>query len=125
MNRRLIKLAKWADSSSEERHAEFRNNPNHNYPYRTLIKPMIYSKPISAVTVPVMRSVVPPATYTPGFKNMSIAAPELKAVAPEQVAVPVQVPVQAPVPAVSQPVAIEPKVEVVAPASEADVKEQE
>lgn len=41
--KRLKKLAKWADSSADERHAEFKSTSH--YPYKTLVKPMIYSKP--------------------------------------------------------------------------------
>jgi hypothetical protein len=48
--KRLQKLARWADSSADERHAEFRNTPSvtNNYPYRTFVKPMLYSKPVPA-----------------------------------------------------------------------------
>lgn len=69
LNRRLIKLAKWADSSQEDRHSEFRNNPNHNYPYRSLIKPMLYSKPISVTEINVMKSVKIPSHYTADSKS--------------------------------------------------------
>lgn len=64
MNRRLIKLAKWADSSSDERHAEFRNSANSNYPYRTLVKPMLYSKPIPVSDINRMKGVKIPAYYS-------------------------------------------------------------
>lgn len=69
MNRRLMKLAKWADSSSDERHAEFRNSANSNYPYRTLIKPMLYSKPIPVSDINRMKGVKIPAYYSKASLN--------------------------------------------------------
>ena len=65
LNRRLAKLAKWADSSADERHAEFRTNPMMSYPYRTLTKPMLYSKPIPTAEVSAMRPAKIPSYYIP------------------------------------------------------------
>jgi hypothetical protein len=69
LHRRLVKLAKWADSSSDDRHAEFKNAPlnstNTGYPYRTLIKPMLYSKPILVSEVHSMKGIKVPACYSP------------------------------------------------------------
>lgn len=56
-------MAKWADSSADERHAEFRNSANMNYPYRTLTKPMLYSKPIPVMEVNSMKNVQVPPYY--------------------------------------------------------------
>jgi hypothetical protein len=69
LNRRLAKLAKWADSSADERHAEFRNNPAMSYPYRTLTKPMLYSKPIPVNQISAMKGVQVPAFYKKGSKS--------------------------------------------------------
>jgi len=74
LNRRLVKLAKWADSSSEDRHGEFRNNPQHNYPYRSLIKPMIYSKPIPVAEINAVKTVAAPVTAS-SVKSENIVAP--------------------------------------------------
>lgn len=82
LNRRLVKLAKWADSSADERHAEFRNSANMNYPYRTLTKPMLYSKPIPLTEINKMKNVKVPSFYHKA--SSKIASPEpVKAVPKE------------------------------------------
>eukprot|EP01032_Pedospumella_encystans_P018415 gene18415-20962_t len=76
LNRRLVKLAKWADSSSEDRHGEFRNNPQHNYPYRSLIKPMIYSKPIPVAAINAVKAIAAPvAPVAPSAVKSEIFVP--------------------------------------------------
>ena len=76
-----MKLAKWADSSSEDRHGEFRNNPQHNYPYRSLIKPMIYSKPIPVAAINAVKAIAAPvAPVAPSaVKSENIVPPVVQA----------------------------------------------
>lgn len=82
-----MKLAKWADSSSDERHAEFRNSANSNYPYRTLIKPMMYSKPIPVSEINRMKGVKIPSCYVESEASIANAAQSCSTVEIESVVV--------------------------------------
>jgi hypothetical protein len=74
LNRRLAKLAKWADSSADDRHSEFKNNNNMAYPYRTLTKPMLYSKPIPVAEINAMKNVKVPSYYSAAANAVSSPA---------------------------------------------------
>ena len=72
LNKRLQRLARWADSSADERHSEFRTAQHGSgYPYRTLVKPMIYSKPFALTSGPASPAPVsrPPTTVSTGTNN--------------------------------------------------------